>query len=161
MCGIMGYMGRQEAAPVIMHGLKSLEYRGYDSAGICTMDDGTVDIRRSSGKFVNLERLIKDNPLSGSIGIGHTRWATHGKATVANAHPHKGGSVVVVHNGIIENYLALKNELSDRGHTFVSETDSEVISHLIDEKFETTGSFEEAVQHALKDLHGAYALCIL
>jgi glucosamine--fructose-6-phosphate aminotransferase (isomerizing) len=161
MCGIIGYMGSQAAAPVIMHGLKMLEYRGYDSAGICTMDDGTAEIRRSAGKLANLERLIKDNPISGTIGIGHTRWATHGKATVANAHPHKSGSVVVVHNGIIENYLALKEELSDRGHTFVSETDSEVISHLIDEKYKTAGSFEEAVRTALKDLQGAYALCVL
>jgi len=161
MCGIVGYMGSQDAVPVIMNGLRMLEYRGYDSAGICTMDDGTADIRRCSGKLVNLERLIRDKPLSGTIGIGHTRWATHGKPTVANAHPHKGGSVVVVHNGIIENYLALKDELSDRGHTFFSETDSEVISHIIDEKFETAVSFEEAVQMALKELQGAYALCIL
>lgn len=161
MCGIVGYMGGQHATPVIMSGLKMLEYRGYDSAGICTMDDGTIEIRRSPGKLVNLERLIKDKPLSGTIGIGHTRWATHGKATLANAHPHQAGSVVVVHNGIIENYLALKDELSGRGHIFVSETDSEVISHLIDEKFDTSGSFEKAVQMALKDLHGAYALCVL
>ncbi|MDD2310328.1 MAG: glutamine--fructose-6-phosphate transaminase (isomerizing) [Desulfuromonadaceae bacterium] len=161
MCGIVGYMGSQDAAPVIMHGLRMLEYRGYDSAGICTMDDGIAEIRRSSGKLANLERLIKDKPLSGTIGIGHTRWATHGKATVANAHPHKSGSVVVVHNGIIENYLALKVRLSDLGHTFISETDSEVISHLIDEKYETAGCFEEAVRMALKDLQGAYALCIM
>lgn len=161
MCGIVGYMGNQDATPIIMSGLKMLEYRGYDSAGICTMNDGSVEIRRSPGKLVNLERLIKDKPLSGTIGIGHTRWATHGKATTANAHPHQGGSVVVVHNGIIENYLTLKDELSRQGHTFVSETDSEVISHLIDEKFETSGSFEEAVQMALKELHGAYALCAL
>ena len=108
MCGIVGYMGHQDATPVIMCGLKMLEYRGYDSAGICTMDDGDVEIRRSSGKLVNLERLLKEQPLHGTIGIGHTRWATHGKPTVANAHPHKGGAVVVVHNGIIENYLPLK-----------------------------------------------------
>ena len=161
MCGIVGYMGSRDATPVIMNGLKMLEYRGYDSAGICTLDDGAVEIRRSPGKLVNLERLIKEKPLSGSIGIGHTRWATHGKATVSNAHPHKGGSVVVVHNGIIENYLALKDELTERGHLFVSDTDSEVISHLIDEKQESAGSFEEAVQGALKELHGAYALCVL
>ena len=161
MCGIVGYMGTQDASPVIMSGLKMLEYRGYDSAGICTMDDGDVEIRRSSGKLINLERLLKEQPLYGTMGIGHTRWATHGKPTVANAHPHKSGSVVVVHNGIIENYLLLKNELSGRGHKFVSDTDSEVISHLIDEKFALTESFEEAVQLALKDLHGAYALCIL
>ncbi len=161
MCGIVGYMGNQDAVPVIMNGLKMLEYRGYDSAGICTMDLGDVEIRRSPGKLVNLERLLKEQPMHGTIGIGHTRWATHGKPTVANAHPHKGGSVVVVHNGIIENYLALKEELSDQGHVFVSETDSEVISHLIDEKMETTGSFEEAVQQAFKMIQGTYALCIL
>lgn len=161
MCGIVGYMGNQDATPVIMSGLKMLEYRGYDSAGICTMDNGDVEIRRSSGKLVNLERLLKEQPLHGTIGIGHTRWATHGKPTVVNAHPHKGGAVVVVHNGIIENYLSLKEELSAKGHEFVSETDSEVISHLIDEKLKTAASLEEAVQLALADLQGAYALCIL
>ncbi|MDD2581826.1 MAG: glutamine--fructose-6-phosphate transaminase (isomerizing) [Desulfuromonadaceae bacterium] len=161
MCGIVGYMGSQEASQVIMNGLKMLEYRGYDSAGICTMDLGDVEIRRSSGKLVNLERLLNEQPLHGTIGIGHTRWATHGKPSVANAHPHKGGAVVVVHNGIIENYLALKEELTSRGHTFLSETDSEVVSHLIDENLKTATSLEEAVRRALKDLQGAYALCIL
>jgi glutamine---fructose-6-phosphate transaminase (isomerizing) len=161
MCGIVGYMGNQDATPVIMSGLRMLEYRGYDSAGICTMDDGEVDIRRSSGKLVNLERLLKEHPLHGTIGIGHTRWATHGKPTEANAHPHKGGAVVVVHNGIIENYLLLKDELTKKGHNFTSETDSEVISHLIDEKLKTAASLEDAVQQALQDLQGAYALCIL
>ncbi len=161
MCGIVGYMGNQDATPVIMSGLKMLEYRGYDSAGICTMDDGDVEIRRSSGKLINLERLLKEQPLHGTIGIGHTRWATHGKPTVANAHPHKGGAVVVVHNGIIENYLLLKNELTTKGHIFTSDTDSEVISHLIDEKLKSSASLEEAVQLALQDLQGAYALCIL
>lgn len=161
MCGIVGYMGNQDAAPVIMGGLKMLEYRGYDSAGICTMDLGDVEIRRSSGKLVNLERLLKEQPLHGNIGIGHTRWATHGKPTVANAHPHKGGAVVIVHNGIIENYLLLKEELINKGHHFASETDSEVISHLIDEKLKTSASLEEAVQSALRDLQGAFALCIL
>ncbi len=161
MCGIVGYMGNQDATPVIMSGLKMLEYRGYDSAGICTMDSGDIEIRRSSGKLINLERLLKEQPLHGTIGIGHTRWATHGKPTVANAHPHKGGAVVVVHNGIIENYQILRDELSKKGHLFLSETDSEVISHLIDEKLKTAASLEEAVQLALKDLQGAYALCIL
>ena len=161
MCGIVGYMGNQDATPVIMSGLKMLEYRGYDSAGICTMDSGELEIRRSSGKLVNLERLLKEQPLHGNIGIGHTRWATHGKPTVANAHPHKGGAVVVVHNGIIENYLLLKSELASKGHQFVSETDSEVISHLIDEKFKAGGSLEDAVRQALIELRGAYALCIL
>lgn len=161
MCGIVGYMGNQDATPVIMSGLKMLEYRGYDSAGICTMDSGGLEIRRSSGKLVNLERLLKEQPLHGNIGIGHTRWATHGKPTVANAHPHKGGAVVVVHNGIIENYLLLKDELANRGHQFVSETDSEVISHLIDEKLKSAVSLEDAVRQALIELRGAYALCIL
>lgn len=161
MCGIVGYMGNQDATPVIMSGLKMLEYRGYDSAGICTMNDGDVEIRRSSGKLVNLERLLKEQPLHGTIGIGHTRWATHGKPTVLNAHPHKGGAVVVVHNGIIENYLLLKDDLTSKGHQFASETDSEVISHLIDEKLKSTESLEKAVRLALKDLRGAYALCIL
>lgn len=161
MCGIVGYMGHQEASPVIMNGLRMLEYRGYDSAGICTMDLGDVEIRRSSGKLVNLERLLAEQPLHGTIGIGHTRWATHGKPTVANAHPHRGGAVVVVHNGIIENYLQLKEQLYEAGHHFLSETDSEVISHLIDEKLKTAASLEDAVQQALKNLQGAYALCIL
>ncbi len=161
MCGIVGYMGNHNATPVIMSGLKMLEYRGYDSAGICTIDEGAVEIRRSSGKLVNLEKLIKDKPLSGNIGIGHTRWATHGKPTVTNAHPHKGGGVVIVHNGIIENYLQLKDELLNKGHEFKSETDSEVVSHLIDEHLKTSKSLEEAVQQALKHLKGAYALCIL
>lgn len=161
MCGIVGYMGNQDATPVIMSGLKMLAYRGYDSAGICTMDKGEVDIRRSAGKLINLERLLKEQPLHGTIGVGHTRWATHGRASLANAHPHKGGAVVVVHNGIIENYLLLKDELANKGHHFTSETDSEIISHLIDEKLKTAASLEEAVQQALQDLQGAYALCIL
>lgn len=161
MCGIVGYIGNQDATPVIMSGLRKLEYRGYDSAGICTLECGEAVIRRSSGKLVNLERLLKEQPLHGTIGIGHTRWATHGKPTVANAHPHKCGAVIVVHNGIIENYLQLKEELSGQGHQFLSETDTEVISHLIDEKLKTATSLEEAVRQALRKVHGAYALCIL
>ena len=161
MCGIVGYVGNHEATPVIMNGLRMLEYRGYDSAGICTMTLGDVEIRRSSGKLINLERLLADQPLHGTIGIGHTRWATHGKPTVANAHPHRGGAVVVVHNGIIENYLPLKEQLMKAGHQFLSETDSEVISHLIDEKLQTVSSIEAAVRLAIKDLQGAYALCVL
>jgi len=161
MCGIVGYIGNQDATPIIMSGLKTLEYRGYDSAGICTLEYGTAEIRRSSGKLVNLERILKEQPLHGTIGIGHTRWATHGKPTVVNAHPHKCGAVVVVHNGIIENHLLLKDELSSKGHQFLSETDTEVISHLIDEKLKMAASLEEAVQLALREVHGAYALCIL
>lgn len=161
MCGIMGYMGDHDATPVILNGLKMLQYRGYDSAGICTMDYGSVDIRRSSGKLVNLERLLQAQPLYGTVGIGHTRWATHGKPSVTNAHPHKSGSVVVVHNGIIENYQILKEELMQRGHVFESETDSEVVSQLIDEKLFNGFSFEQAVQRTLTELDGAYALCVL
>jgi glucosamine--fructose-6-phosphate aminotransferase (isomerizing) len=161
MCGIVGYVGNQEAIPIIMSGLKVLEYRGYDSAGICAMESGSAGIRRSPGKLVNLERLLKQQPLHGTIGIGHTRWATHGKPTVANAHPHKAGAVVVVHNGIIENFLKLKEELTSRGHQFSSDTDTEVLSHLIDEKLNTATSLEEAVQQALREVQGAYALCIL
>jgi len=161
MCGIVGYIGSQNASKVILNGLRSLEYRGYDSAGICTLDGGEVGIRRSAGKLVNLERLLQDKPLYGSIGIGHTRWATHGKPTVDNAHPHRGGSVVVVHNGIIENYAALKFELMRKGREFSSQTDSEVISHLIDEKLQNGDSLESAVRNSLQMLRGSYALCVL
>lgn len=161
MCGIVGYAGFQDATPIIMNGLKMLEYRGYDSAGICTLHAGKMEIRRSSGKLINLEQLLKHHPLHGTIGIGHTRWATHGKPTVANAHPHKGGSVVIVHNGIVENYRQLKDDLAHKGHQFLSETDSEVISHLIDEKLNDTTTIEAAVQEALQEIEGAYALCIL
>ncbi|MDD2499215.1 MAG: glutamine--fructose-6-phosphate transaminase (isomerizing) [Geobacter sp.] len=161
MCGIVGYIGDHDATPVIMNGLKMLQYRGYDSAGICTMDYGAVEIRRSSGKLVNLERLLQEQPLYGTMGIGHTRWATHGKPTVTNAHPHKAGSVVVVHNGIIENYQVLKDELLKKGHQFESETDSEVISHLVEDNISSGLSFELAVQQTLMHIEGAYALCIL
>ncbi|CAH2031370.1 glutamine--fructose-6-phosphate transaminase (isomerizing) [Trichlorobacter ammonificans] len=161
MCGIVGYMGDRDATPVIMNGLKMLQYRGYDSAGICTMEYGAVDIRRSSGKLSNLERLLQLQPLYGTVGIGHTRWATHGKPSVTNAHPHRAGSVVLVHNGIIENYQMLKDELVRKGHWFESETDSEVISHLIDENLSAGLSFELAVQKTLLELEGAYALCVL
>jgi glucosamine--fructose-6-phosphate aminotransferase (isomerizing) len=161
MCGIVGYTGNQEAGPIILNGLKKLEYRGYDSAGICTMDSNVVEIRRSLGKLVNLEHLLSKEPVSGTIGIGHTRWATHGRPSEINAHPHRAGSVVVVHNGIIENYHSLRAALEIKGHQFKSETDTEVISHLIDEKLKTASSFEDAVRKALMELRGSYALCIL
>lgn len=161
MCGIVGYMGDQEASPIIMNGLKMLQYRGYDSAGICTLESGSADIRKSSGKLVNLERLLQSEPLQGTVGIGHTRWATHGKPTVVNAHPHKTGSVVVVHNGIIENYQSLRDQLLCAGHHFESETDTEVISHLIDDKLRDGMPFEQAVRKTLIQLEGAYALCVL
>lgn len=161
MCGIVGYIGEQQATPVILEGLKKLEYRGYDSAGIATLSSGESAIRRSEGKLVNLENLLREHPLSGVIGIGHTRWATHGRPSEINAHPHKAGSVIVVHNGIIENYLQLKEQLKLTGHIFKSETDTEVIAHLIEEKLKTEAGFAKAVRQALAELHGAYAVCIL
>jgi glucosamine--fructose-6-phosphate aminotransferase (isomerizing) len=161
MCGIVGYIGGQEATPVILDGLKKLEYRGYDSAGIATLADGQSGIRRSEGKLVNLENLLREQPLSGVIGIGHTRWATHGRPSEINAHPHKAGPVIVVHNGIIENYLQLRERLKQVGHIFKSETDTEVISHLIEEKLNNGSDFVQAVRLTLAELRGAYAVCIL
>lgn len=161
MCGIVGYIGGQEATPIILEGLKKLEYRGYDSAGIATLSQGGSAIRRSEGKLVNLENILRDQPLSGCIGIGHTRWATHGRPSEINAHPHKAGSIIVVHNGIIENYLQLREQLKKAGHTFKSETDTEVISHLIEDTLATEPDFEKAVRLALGQLRGAYAVCIL
>lgn len=161
MCGIVGYIGAQEATPIILDGLKRLEYRGYDSAGICTLQEGKADKRRSEGKLINLERLIQSNPLIGHIGIGHTRWATHGPPSERNAHPHQAGAIILVHNGIIENYLELKQRLSATGRVFKSDTDTEVISHLIDDKLAVTNNFEQAVRAALAEVRGAYALCIL
>jgi glucosamine--fructose-6-phosphate aminotransferase (isomerizing) len=161
MCGIVGYIGGQQATPIILEGLKKLEYRGYDSAGIATLEAGESGVRRSEGKLVNLENLLREQPLSGVIGIGHTRWATHGRPSEINAHPHKAGSIIVVHNGIIENYLQLKEQLKQNGHIFKSETDTEIIAHLVEEKLKTAPGFEQAVRQALAELHGAYAVCIL
>jgi glucosamine--fructose-6-phosphate aminotransferase (isomerizing) len=161
MCGIVGFTGRQEATSIIIEGLRRLEYRGYDSAGICTISDGKASIRRSEGKLTNLEKLLAANPVSGTVGIGHTRWATHGRPSEINAHPHQAGPIVVVHNGIIENYLQLREELKGQGHVFKSETDTEVISHLIDQHLKGCGSFEQAVREALAVLKGAYAICIV
>lgn len=161
MCGIVGYCGSQEATPIILEGLKKLEYRGYDSAGIATIGRGETTVRRSEGKLINLENLLREQPLSGSTGIGHTRWATHGRPSEINAHPHKAGSVTVVHNGIIENYLQLREELRQSGHIFKSETDTEVIAHLIEETLKTEPEYEKAVRLAFARLNGAYAVCIL
>ncbi len=141
MCGIVGYIGPKSVVPLIVEGLRRLEYRGYDSAGIAVAGNpahpGQLDVRRAPGKLSNLEAVLKTDPLTGSYGIGHTRWATHGRPTEENAHPHRDGSgtLVVVHNGIVENYIALKNELVARGHTFVSQTDTEIIAHLIEDEF--------------------------
>ncbi len=161
MCGIVGYIGEQQATPIILEGLKKLEYRGYDSAGIATLGDGESAIRRSQGKLVNLEQMLRDQPLAGTVGIGHTRWATHGKPSEINAHPHKAGPVILVHNGIIENYLQLKEFLKQAGHSFKSETDTEVIAHLIEESLKTETDYEKAVRKSLAQLRGAYAVCIL
>jgi len=161
MCGIVGYIGGQQATPIILEGLKKLEYRGYDSAGIATLESGESGIRRSEGKLVNLEHLLQAQPLSGVIGIGHTRWATHGRPSEINAHPHKAGSIIVVHNGIIENYLQLKEQLKQSGHVFKSDTDTEIIAHLVEEKLKTAPGFEQAARQALAELQGAYAVCIL
>jgi glucosamine--fructose-6-phosphate aminotransferase (isomerizing) len=161
MCGIIGYIGKRQSTPILIDGLKRLEYRGYDSAGIAVFHNGEIEIRRCKGKLRDLESLIKEEDLNGSVGIGHTRWATHGKPSEENAHPHKAGGVVVVHNGIIENYLDLKVMLMKEGHTFKSETDTEVISHLIERFIEKEDEIESAVRKALKELRGSYALAII
>jgi glucosamine--fructose-6-phosphate aminotransferase (isomerizing) len=164
MCGIVGYVGNKQVVPVIIDGLRKLEYRGYDSAGIAVVDDGNhLEIRRAEGKLRNLEEAIRLKPLDGNYGIGHTRWATHGRPTEENAHPHRDctGRVVVVHNGIIENYLQLKSRLRNSDHTFVTETDTEVIAHLIEEYLKTEGGFEKSVRRAVQDLRGIFALSII
>ena len=161
MCGIVGYIGFQEATPIVLDGLRRLEYRGYDSAGVATLHDGKIEIRRAQGKLINLENVLRERPLTGSLGIGHTRWATHGRPSETNAHPHKAGGIVVVHNGIIENYLALKERLRGQGHEFSSETDTEIIAHLVEEHYKATHDFVTAVRRALAEVRGAYAVAIL
>ncbi len=161
MCGIVGYIGPKKVSTVLLDGLRRLEYRGYDSAGIAVISGDSVTIRRSKGKLSVLEAIISQESLDGSVGIGHTRWATHGKPSDENAHPHKAGTIVVVHNGIVENYLELKDMLIDEGHTFTSETDTEVISHLIWRFIKDDCSFRDAVLSALKMIKGSYALGIL
>ena len=161
MCGIIGIIGNADAAPLLLDGLKRLEYRGYDSAGIATLVDGAIDRRRAEGKINNLNALIDAQPLPGTIGIGHTRWATHGLPTETNAHPHADERVVLVHNGIIENFQELRQELSDAGRTFHSETDTEAVVHLISSYLEQGKTPAEAVSAALKRLEGAFALAIL
>ncbi len=161
MCGIVGYIGNQDAVEIVLDGLRRLEYRGYDSAGISTLSGGVVDTRRAEGKLANLQRQLQQQPLRGSIGIGHTRWATHGKPSQQNAHPHRAGGFVVVHNGIIENYLQLKQQLSADGHNFKSETDSEIIAHLIEDYYKQHNDFEQAVRQALQLLSGAFAIAVI
>ncbi len=170
MCGIVGYVGKKRVVPVIIDGLRTLEYRGYDSAGIAVCGNGSggaVQVRRAEGKLRNLEEVIRMKPLEGSWGIGHTRWATHGRPTEENAHPHRDctGKIVVVHNGIVENYLSLKKKLIEEGHTFSTETDTEVIAHLIEKAIYHHGnghrpSLEEAVRKAVNQLTGVFALAV-
>jgi len=161
MCGIVGYIGQRKSVPIILDGLKRLEYRGYDSAGLAVLEDGHIAVRRASGKLRNLEDCIRMSPVDGPYGIGHTRWATHGRPTEENAHPHRdcNGDVVVVHNGIVENYLALKKELQAEGHRFVTETDTEVIAHLVEKFFD--GNLETAVRKAVQKLTGVFALAVI
>jgi glutamine---fructose-6-phosphate transaminase (isomerizing) len=176
MCGIVGYVGSRQATPLLMEGLKRLEYRGYDSAGVSIITEGKIERRRAPGKLANLENLIKQSPLKGQIAIGHTRWATHGKPSEENAHPHTDctGELTVIHNGIIENYLDIKERLADAGHEFASETDTEVVVHLIEQKLKTLTAggapkapdlmeplLFEATRQALNELTGAYALAVM
>ncbi len=161
MCGIIGYIGKRNAIPVLINGLKKLEYRGYDSAGISFLKDNKIGVRRCAGKIKDLEALIRKEKIKSTIGIGHTRWATHGKPSEENAHPHRAGGIVVVHNGIIENYFELREGLKKKGHIFTSETDTEVICHLILSYSKNGLSLEKATKEALKHLEGAYAIGII
>jgi glucosamine--fructose-6-phosphate aminotransferase (isomerizing) len=162
MCGIIGYIGPKDVVPVVIEGLRRLEYRGYDSAGVAVVRNGAVEIRRSAGKLANLEAVIASNPMAGEYGIGHTRWATHGRPTEENAHPHRDctGRIVVVHNGIIENYLDLKQELQSQGHSFVTETDTEIVAHLVERETRNDG-LEHAVRRALAVMRGLFALVLI
>jgi len=163
VCGIVGYIGPKKVVPLILDGLRRLEYRGYDSAGIAVVsENGKMEIRRASGKLPNLEESIRLHPIDGIYGLGHTRWATHGRPTEENAHPHRDckGEVVVVHNGIVENYVELKQELEKEGHKFVTQTDTEIVAHLV-EKYMDSGPLEDAVRKTTKRLSGVYALVVL
>lgn len=161
MCGIVGYIGEKEALPVLLDGLKKLEYRGYDSAGIAVIKDNNIEIKKCQGKLERLENLLKKEAPQGNIGLGHTRWATHGKPNYLNAHPHNGcnSEIVVVHNGIIENYLPLRERLISEGHNFVSETDTEVLPHLIESNFQN--DLTSAVKESLKEIEGSYAIGVI
>jgi len=163
MCGIVGYIGDKSAVDIILEGLKRLEYRGYDSAGVAVVGPEGLQIRRAAGRIKVLEGLLRERPVQGTVGIGHTRWATHGRPTDENAHPHTDGSgnLVVVHNGIIENYLPIKERLQAEGHRFTSDTDTEVIAHLIERHLQDAPRLDEAVRRALKELAGSYAIAVL
>jgi glutamine---fructose-6-phosphate transaminase (isomerizing) len=163
MCGIVGYIGEKSAIDIILEGLRRLEYRGYDSAGVALIGPDGLQIRRAAGRIKMLEALLRDRPVEGTVGIGHTRWATHGRPTDENAHPHTDGSgnLVVVHNGIIENYLPIKEQLQAEGHKFASDTDTEVIAHLIERHLKDAPRLEDAVRRALRELRGSYAVVVL
>jgi glutamine---fructose-6-phosphate transaminase (isomerizing) len=161
MCGIVGYVGNQDAVPILIGGLAKLEYRGYDSAGVAVLQGEKIAVRRSVGKLVNLQNSLKENELKGLVGIGHTRWATHGKPSEQNAHPHRSKGCVLVHNGIIENYQPLKHQLEKDGYRFDSETDTEVVAHLIDKYLEKGLKLAEAVRAATQDVRGSYALAVI
>jgi len=163
MCGIVGYVGDKNAVSVIVEGLKRLEYRGYDSAGVAVLQDGKLQVRRAAGRIKTLEGILRERPVTGSLGIGHTRWATHGRPSDENAHPHTDcrGDLVVVHNGILENYLEIKDRLRGEGHAFRSETDTEVLAHLIEHHLKTTGRLERAVKAALAEVTGSYAIGVV
>src|SRR3989440_2469232 len=163
MCGIVGYVGNKQVVPLIIDGLRKLEYRGYDSAGIAVVDENrNLKIERAEGKLRNLEDALRQHPIDGTYGVGHTRWATHGRPTEENAHPHRDctGKIVVVHNGIIENYLDLKHELQAQGHTFVTETDTEIVAHLVEREMKADG-LENAVRRALMLMRGLFALVLI
>jgi len=161
MCGIIGIIGRDGAAGHLIEGLRRLEYRGYDSAGVATLTNGAIHRRRASGKIANLAARVAEDPIPGTTGIGHTRWATHGVPNETNAHPHANDKVAVVHNGIIENFQELRGELEAKGHKFTSDTDTEVVVHLISDYLDQGLKAEDAVRKSLPRLHGAFALAIL
>lgn len=161
MCGIVGYVGNEEAVPILIGGLAKLEYRGYDSAGVAVMHGGKIEVRRSVGKLVNLQKTLMENAVTGRVGIGHTRWATHGKPSEQNAHPHRSKSCVLVHNGIIENYQSLKQQLEKEGYKFQSETDTEVVAHLIDKHVQSGKTLADAVRAAIGEVRGSYALAVI
>ncbi|MCP9452190.1 MAG: glutamine--fructose-6-phosphate transaminase (isomerizing) [Nitrospira sp.] len=161
MCGIVGYIGDQQAVPILLDGLAKLEYRGYDSSGVAVLQDGVITVRRSVGKLANLQKSLNEQELKGTIGIGHTRWATHGKPSEQNAHPHRSKTCVLVHNGIIENYQELKQGLERDGYEFRSETDTEVVAHLIDKHLAKGLPLAEAVRSAVREVRGSYALVVM
>ena len=162
MCGIVGYIGQNQAAPLLLDGLRRLEYRGYDSAGVAVHDGKGIRVVRTEGKLAKLGQALRDHPIEGTVGIGHTRWATHGRPNEANAHPHVAGGIAVVHNGIIENHMALRTKLEAKGVTLSSDTDTEIVAHMVDEAYRNgSGSLLDAVRATLHQLEGAYAIAVL